>query len=124
RGHERGGAAAEARERRLDVDDAAARELALVRSALGEQHAQRRLMRILPTGSKTFWFQYRPRGGGYARIIRIDTARALGLQVGGGVAAAGNLAGVAARHLAGSGDRELGMSAVRVALQVSRRAAR
>jgi integrase len=30
-------------------------------------------VRILPSGSKTFWFQYRPRGGGPSRMIRIDT---------------------------------------------------
>src|SRR6516165_422445 len=28
-------------------------------------------LRILPSGSKTFWFQYRPRGGGSSRMIRI-----------------------------------------------------
>ena len=30
-------------------------------------------VRILPSGSKTFWFQYRPRGGGSSRMIRIDS---------------------------------------------------
>src|SRR5262245_49675633 len=30
-------------------------------------------LRILSSGSKTFWFQYRPRGGGSSRMIRIDT---------------------------------------------------
>src|SRR5215831_5025324 len=30
-------------------------------------------VRILPGGSKTFWFQYRPRGGGSSRMIRIET---------------------------------------------------
>jgi integrase len=33
-------------------------------------------VRILPTGRKTFWFQYRPRGGGRSvssRMVRIDT---------------------------------------------------
>jgi len=28
-------------------------------------------VRILPSGSKTFWFQYRPHGGGSSRMIRI-----------------------------------------------------
>ena len=28
-------------------------------------------VRILPSGSKTFWFQYRPKGGGSSRMIRI-----------------------------------------------------
>src|SRR5262249_32809390 len=28
-------------------------------------------LRILPSGSKTFWFQYRPRGGGSSRMVRI-----------------------------------------------------
>jgi hypothetical protein len=28
-------------------------------------------IRILPSGSKTFWFQYRPHGGGSSRMIRI-----------------------------------------------------
>src|SRR5262249_9060051 len=28
-------------------------------------------VRILPSGRKTFWFQYRPKGGGTSRMIRI-----------------------------------------------------
>src|SRR5262249_29915777 len=28
-------------------------------------------VRILPSSSKTFWFQYRPKGGGSSRMIRV-----------------------------------------------------
>jgi integrase len=37
-------------------------------------------VRILASGSKTFWFQYRPRGGGPSRMIRINTFPAISVK--------------------------------------------
>ena len=34
-------------------------------------------VRILPSGSRTFWFQYRPRGRGSSRMVRIGTFPAI-----------------------------------------------
>jgi hypothetical protein len=34
-------------------------------------------VRILPSGSRTFWFQYRPRGRGSSRMVRIGAFPAI-----------------------------------------------
>jgi integrase len=55
-------------------------------------------VRILPSGKKTFWFQYRPKAGGSSRMVRIDTfpkisvadAREAALDLAGQVARGGN----------------------------------
>jgi hypothetical protein len=95
--------AAQARQRWLDVDDAAALEFKLIGPAFGQEHSQRGLI-----------------------------AHALGLPVGGGVAAFRHLAGVAARDVAGLGDRDLrkgadsdhaGATTVRAILEPERLAA-
>jgi integrase len=68
-------------------------------------------VRILPSGSKTFWFQYRPRGGGRgvsSRMIRIETFPKIS------VANARKIASTYAGKVAGGGDPAADLQAERV----------
>jgi len=65
-------------------------------------------VRILPSGSKTFWFQYRPRGGGSSRMVRIGTFPAIS------VAKARKIASTYAGKVAGGGDPAADLQAERM----------
>ena len=65
-------------------------------------------VRILPSGSKTFWFQSRPRGGGSSRMVRIGTFPAIS------VAKARKIASTYAGKVAGGGDPAADLQAERM----------